>query len=129
MRNIFLCVIVIFLCISCETGKVLTTEPAYVDGIPAWVGNTFTNPTGYWGGYNNEKGIYTWGQSDFQELSLALKSAELDAKKRLAESLKISNPSVVYGIHRVDFFRASDGIVYVLIFISNKDLKLSKRKQ
>lgn len=128
MRRFLPFVIVIFICISCESGKILTAEPTRVDGVPAWVGNTFSNPKGYWNGYNNEKGLYTWGESDYQELSFALNSADLDAKKRLAESLNIPNPSILLGIHRVDFYRAADGVVYVLIFISNKDIKASKRK-
>lgn len=128
MRRFLSFVIVIFLFISCESGKNLSAEPTRADGLPAWVGNTFSNPTGYWGGYNNEKGLYTWGESDLQDFPMALTSAELDAKKRFAESMNIPNPSVLMGIHRVDFYRAADGVVYVLIFISNKDIKASKRK-
>lgn len=126
MKKLLPFLVITFFLFSCVSGKVENAVPARADGLPAWVGNTFSNPQGYWGGYNKEKGLYSWGEANYPDSKIALNAAELDAKTRLAKELSVSNPAKLTGVHRVDFYKSDDGTVYVLVFISNKNIKASK---
>ena len=128
MKRIIPFLITALIFISCASGRVDNNIPARADGLPVWVGNTFTNPKGYWKGYITEKGLYTWGEAKYPDSKIALNAAELDAKERLAKQITDTNPILLSRVQRVDFFKSEDGTVYVLVFISNKDLKAVTKK-
>ena len=128
MKRFFELFCFIFLSVSCETDKVQTAQPYRDDGLPMWIGESFSNPRGYWGGYIEEKGYFASEKAKHKDMNLALNAARLDAKKNLLNfiskefhSSKIS--AILVGVQYIDRFATGDGTVYVLIFISKKDAR------
>ena len=109
--------------------------------IPTWVGTVFTTKINegkyYWNGDIEEEGIFFsgCGKSEF--------AAELDAVAQICFSIRTSiscdggvsvSQSILADpsdfVRTVDKYVADDGSVYVLVFISNADIKkLSNSKE
>lgn len=146
-------------------GDSLKTESAQQNlknGLPAWAdAGVFTseelksksNDDKIWKGYVNEDGMFFPGSSNFGDRQTATTAAEMDAKGRIAENIRLTisryvdtamrnnngekaqgltqgtlNTVVtkISGIRRVDRYVADDGYVYVLMFLSNKNIQAAK---
>ncbi|MBQ9281403.1 MAG: hypothetical protein IJ207_04300 [Treponema sp.] len=119
----FLCV---FLLVSCESAPSVAVQRYRDDGLPAWVGQSFTNPNDYWAGFNDETGYYSYGEAQYGDRASSTAAAELDAKIRLVEFISSEkkrrmNGTSINGVLRVDRFIAENGTVYVLVFVSKKN--------
>lgn len=130
MKNIFALIFVVVFLSSCVSNNTDSVQLYRDDGLPMWVGNVFSDPTGFWAGYNDKKGFYAWGEAKYGDRNISTNAAELDAKKRLLSYLSnkyklASNKASLVGVQRVDRFISDDGTVYVLLFISNKDARKS----
>lgn len=115
-----------FLLVSCESAPSVSVQTYRDDGLPSWVGATFTDPRGYWAGFNDEKGYYSYGEAPYGDRASSTAAAELDAKRRLVEFISSEkkrrmNGTSINGILRVDRYIADDGTVYALMFISKKN--------
>lgn len=128
MKPLFALIFAAIFLVSCESNRPGYVQTYHEDGTPSWVGETFTNPYGYWAGYNDEKGFYAWGGAKYDDRNVSTNAAELDAKIRLLDFISGTSGSskgrkALVGVQRVDRFIADDGTVYVLLFISNKNVK------
>lgn len=126
-----LCAAFLFALFSCESAP--QVQAYREDGLPVWVGQTFSNPRGIWAGGIGENGFYAWGEANLADAQSSLASAELDAKTRLKsfvckEMAATENSAVLFGVQRADRFFAEDGTIYVLLFISKKNAKKSLKK-
>ncbi|MBP3773009.1 MAG: hypothetical protein J6I53_10040 [Treponema sp.] len=124
-----------FLLVSCESAPSVYVQTYRDDGLPSWVGATFTDPRGYWAGFNDEKGYYSYGEAPYGDRASSTAAAELDAKRRLFDFIsdssygtdKDNQTHFLVGCRRVDRFIAEDNTVYVLVFISKKNANNSMR--
>lgn len=138
-------------CASTPTGTAADTaayQQAVEAGLPEWA-NQGGFPSrenkngGYWKGPIAEDGWFYVGEGNYGDVKLSTRSAELDAKSKIAQYVK-SNISdgakekltgkelevitssisaiTISGIRRVDRFVAKDGTVYVLMFVSTKEV-------
>ena len=131
MKYLFVSIFALFFLTTCESNKTDFVQTYKEDGTPSWCGEAFTNPRGFWAGYNDEKGFYASGEAKYGDEKSSTTAAELDAKRRLVEFIfdkkgKTQNVGLV-GVQRVDRFVAEDGRVFVLVFISQKNVKKSMR--
>lgn len=113
--------------ISCATKKNTFTQLYDLDGTPVWVGKTFSDSNSLWTGLNKEKGYYAWGEAKSLDEISSFKIADLDAELRLLNFVnsKLSNKKLNHlaGAYRVDSYISKNGTIYVLFFISNKNVK------
>ncbi|MBQ9622797.1 MAG: hypothetical protein IJP90_08315 [Treponema sp.] len=131
MKHLFALSFVFILFAACESNRADYVQLYREDGLPVWVGKVFSNPNGYWAGYNDEKGYYSSGEANYKDQKIAVTAAELDAKKRLLDFISGSKNEwkdnqykhVLVGFRRVDRFIADDGTVYVLMFVSKKNAR------
>lgn len=125
--RLILILFALFPLFSCRTAP--QVQAYREDGLPVWVEQVFSNPSGIWAGFNDEKGFYASGEANYGDLQSSLSAAELDAKTRLQEfvcrELSKEKPAVLLGVQRVDRFIAENGSVYVLVFVSQKNAKKS----
>lgn len=124
--------LIVFFLACCASNDTATAQKYRDDGSPVWIEASFTNPSGFWAGYNNEKGYYASGKAKYGEEKTSTRAAELDAKKNLLEFVRSQSQaneklSQLVGIQKVDQFFAKDGTVYALMFISEKSVKKSRR--
>lgn len=130
MRHRLVLFLALILFFSCESSAVRGAQAYREDGLPVWSETTFSNPDGYWAGYNPEQGYYAGGKANYGEQKASTKGAELDAKKNLLEFVRAQSPSgsgitQLVGAQKVDQFIAEDGTVHVLLFVSKKYVKKS----
>lgn len=120
-------------------------------GLPEWANqggfpSSENKNGGYWKGPVAEDGFFQVGTANFGDVKISTDAAELDGKSKIAnyvvqeagqradlkegvngksyESLiKGLGAARISGIRRVDRFVAKDGTVYVLMFVSNKQVK------
>lgn len=123
---------VVFFLASCASNDTAVAQKYRDDGSPVWVEASFANPSGFWAGYNNEKGYYASGKSKYGDEKISIRAAELDAKKNLLEFVRSQSQaneklSQLAEVQKVDQFFAKDGTVYALMFISEKSVKKSRR--
>ncbi len=128
--RIFALIALSFLLFSCASVERSGKQKYRDDGLPVWVESSFTNPSDFWAGFNDEKGFYSWGSAKYADAHTSTTAAELDAKSRLVEFVRFERGvkenegvSVIQGMRRVDRFVSDDGTVYVLMFVSEKNAK------
>ena len=130
--RIFALIALSFLLFSCASIERSGKQKYRDDGLPVWVESSFTNPSDYWAGYNDEKGFYASGKAKYGDEKMSIRAAELEAKKNLLEFLRAQSTanekmSQLIGAQKVDQFFADDGTVYALMFISEKSVKKSRK--
>lgn len=130
--KIFFAAALLFSLTSCSSTNELSPQIQREDGLPAWAGEMFSDPRGLWDGYNDKKGFYASGESKNFDRQTATSVAELDAKTNLllyVQSLQKNGKKItsLRGCRRVDRYIADDGSVYILVFVSEKDVKKSAR--
>lgn len=130
--KIFFATAILFALSSCANVREFPSQIYNEDGLPAWAGETFSNPRGLWAGYNDKKGFYASSESKIIDRQTATSVAELDAKTKLllyVQNLQKNGKKItsLKGVRRVDRYIADDGTIYVLVFISEKDAKKSAR--
>lgn len=117
----------IFLLSGCASVRQEEAALYRADGVPVWVGKTFSNPRGLWSGPVREKGYYAYGEARYDNEKIAASAAALDAKVRLLLYVNSELPrrkkSVLTGVRCVDRFVSEDGTVYVLFFVSRKNAR------
>ena len=118
----------LLVCVACASNTVQSSLAYRDDGLPMWVDEVFTDPRGLWSGYNRENGFYASGKGTHADSAIATKIAMLDAKANLAQFATGSKTEVLFGMRQVDRFLADDGTVYVLMFVSAKDVKRSTKR-
>ena len=127
MKSLFALIFAVLFLTACKTNRTDYVQIYREDGLPMWVGEVFSDPRGYWAGYNDEKGYYASGEAKYKDKSAATLAAELDAKRKLLNFLSgrgktsLKNTSLT-GVQRVDHFISDDGTVYILLFISEKNM-------
>ena len=70
---------------SCASIGEAVVQKYREDGLPMWVENRFTNPSGYWAGFNDEGGYYASGKAKYGDAQSSTAAAELDAKANLCD--------------------------------------------
>ena len=119
---------------SCASVGEAVVQKYREDGLPMWVESRFTNPSGYWAGFNDEGGYYASGKAKYGDAQSSTAAAELDAKANLCDFVAAEfkaerkDTASVSGIRRVDRLVSEDGTVHVLMFVSEKNAKKSFRR-
>lgn len=123
---LFLSVLLIFSCSSNSIELPEAAKRAEAEGRPRWATESpivfSSSEAELYRAFSAGKGTYASGNANYGSQNASAKVAQMNAESALLQSLGKSG-AFVRGLRQVDSFLSPDGTVYVLMFISEKDLK------